>query len=245
MTTPTLPSDIWFKIVGDLPAADRARLAQVDTRLARAQSDPRFWEDLLPTLRAAQLAEISRICPGLAPAVTAQLRRLTTVAGTGQCRGFNGDDQPATTAHLDYPRGVAVDAHGNLYIADTDNHRVRKVDTHGTITTVAGTGEDGFNGDDQPASIAHLDYPRGVAVDAYGTVYIADTFNNRVRTVDTQGAITTVTGIGEEEGQPVGDGEPLSMPPLVRPESLAFDSQGNLYIADTDTHRIRRVLPQF
>ncbi|MFE9898327.1 hypothetical protein ACFYPT_38855, partial [Streptomyces sp. NPDC005529] len=169
---------------------------------------------------------------------------ITTVAGTGE-EGFNGDDQPASIAHLDYPRGVAVDAYGTVYIADTYNNRVRKVDAQGTITTVAGTGQDGFNGDDQPASIAHLDYPRGVAVDAYGTVYIADTFNNRVRTVDTQGAITTVTGIGEEEGQPVGDGEPLSMPPLVRPESLAFDSQGNLYIADTDTHRIRRVLPQF
>ncbi|MET7391144.1 hypothetical protein ACFYPT_38940 [Streptomyces sp. NPDC005529] len=186
MATPALPSDMWLKIVGDLPAADRARLAQVDTRLARAQSDPRFWEDLLPTLRAAQLAEISRICPGLAPAVTAQLhRRRTTVAGTGE-RGFSGDNQPATTARLKYPRGVAVDVHGNLYIADTENHRLRKVDTHGMITTVAGT--------------------------------------------------------REEEG-PVGDGEPLTMAPLERPESLAFDSQGNLYITDTDAHRIRRVLP--
>ncbi|MEW2042218.1 hypothetical protein AB0885_35175, partial [Streptomyces sp. NPDC005534] len=70
MTTPALPSDVWFRIVGELPAADRARLAQVDARLAGLESDPRFWEDLLPTLRAVQLAEVSRICPVLAPAVT-------------------------------------------------------------------------------------------------------------------------------------------------------------------------------
>ncbi|MET7391822.1 hypothetical protein ACFYPT_41520 [Streptomyces sp. NPDC005529] len=152
--------------MGDLPAADRARLAQVDMRLARTERDPRFWEDLLPTLRAAQLAEISRICPGLAPAVTAQLRRrLTSVAGAGE-EGFNGDDQPAAIAQLDFPRGVAVDAHGT--IADTDNHRVRKVDTRGTITTVAGTGQRGFNGDNQPATTAQLNYPRGLTVDAHG-----------------------------------------------------------------------------
>ncbi|MFE9985143.1 hypothetical protein ACFYPQ_42065, partial [Streptomyces sp. NPDC005522] len=166
MTTPALPSDIWFRIVGELPAADRARLAQVDTRLARLESDPRFWEDLLPTLRAVQLAEIGRICPVLAPAVTGQLlrRRLTTVAGTGY-EGFNGDNRPATTAQLKSPRGVAVDVHGNLYIADTRSERVRKVDADGTITTVAGTGEEGFNGDERPATTAQLKSPRGVAVD--------------------------------------------------------------------------------
>ncbi|MFE9898875.1 hypothetical protein ACFYPT_41880, partial [Streptomyces sp. NPDC005529] len=169
MTTPALPSDVWFRIVGELPAADRARLAQVDARLAGLESDPRFWEDLLPTLRAVQLAEVSRICPVLAPAVTAQLRRLrlTTVAGTGD-KGFNGDNRPATAAQLWYPRGVAVDVHGNLYIADTENDRVRKVDTGGTITTVAGTGEEGFNGDERPATTAQLKSPCGVAVDVHG-----------------------------------------------------------------------------
>ncbi|MFE9898412.1 NHL repeat-containing protein, partial [Streptomyces sp. NPDC005529] len=165
---------------------------------------------------------------------------ISTVAGTGQ-RGFNGDNQPATTAQLNYPRGLTVDAHGNLYITDTDNERIRKVDTHGTIATVAGTGQRGFNGDNQPATTAQLASPWDVAVDAHGTLYIADTYNERVRRVDAWGTITTVAGSGEEAGQLAGDGEPLSMAFLKRPCSLAFDSPGNLYIADT--HRIRRILP--
>ncbi|MET7391826.1 hypothetical protein ACFYPT_41625 [Streptomyces sp. NPDC005529] len=239
MTTPALPSDIWFRIVGELPAADRARLAQVDTRLARLESDPRFWEDLLPTLRAAQLAEVSRVCPVLAPAVTVQLRRrLTTVAGTGD-QGFNGDNRPATAAQLFYPRGVAVDVRGNLYIADTYDRRVRKVDAHGTITTVAGAGEGGFNGDDWPATTAHLKSPRGVAVDASGNLYIADTFDHRVRKVDAQGIITTVAGTGEEGFS--GDGQPATTAHLASPSAVAVDVHGTLYIADMENERVRKV----
>ncbi|MFE9898701.1 NHL repeat-containing protein [Streptomyces sp. NPDC005529] len=224
--------------MGELPAADRARLAQVDTRLAGLESDPRFWEDLLPTLRAAQLAEVSRICPVLAPAVTAQLRRLTTVAGSGD-QGFNGDNRPATTAQLFYPRGVAVDVHGTLYIADTENHRVRKVDTGGTITTVAGTGEEGFNGDEQPATTAQLKSPRGVAVDVHGTLYIADTYGHRVRKVDTEGIITTVAGTGEEGFN--GDEQPATTAQLCYPCAVAVDVHGTLYIADMENHRVRKV----
>ncbi|MET7593337.1 hypothetical protein ACFYPQ_42225 [Streptomyces sp. NPDC005522] len=238
MTTPALPSDVWFRIVGELPAADRARLAQVDARLARLESDPRFWEDLLPTLRAVQLAEVSRMCPGLAPAVTAQLRRLTTVAGIGE-DGFDGDGQPATTAHLDGPSGVAVDGYGNLYIADTGNCRVRKVDVQGTITTVAGTGTQDFNGDGQPAATAHLDYPGGVAVDSHGNLYIADTQNCRVRKVDVQGTITTVAGTGEQGFG--GDGRPATAAQLWYPSAVAVDVHGTLYIADTQNRRVRKV----
>ncbi|MFE9985202.1 hypothetical protein ACFYPQ_42400 [Streptomyces sp. NPDC005522] len=240
MTTPALPSDVWFRIVGELPAADRARLAQVDARLAGLESDPRFWEDLLPTLRAVQLAEVSRICPVLAPAVTAQLRRLrlTTVAGTGD-KGFNGDNRPATAAQLWYPRGVAVDVHGNLYIADTENDRVRKVDTGGTITTVAGTGEEGFNGDERPATTAQLKSPCGVAVDVHGSLYIADTENHRVRKVDAQGIITTVAGTGEEGFN--GDNRPATTAQLTSPRAVAVDVHGTLYIADTENHRVRKV----
>ncbi|MET7391807.1 NHL repeat-containing protein, partial [Streptomyces sp. NPDC005444] len=201
---------------------------------------PRFWEDLLPTLRAVQLAEVSRICPVLAPAVTGQLlrRRLTTVAGTGY-EGFNGDNRPATAAQLWYPRGVAVDVHGNLYIADTENDRVRKVDTGGTITTVAGTGEEGFNGDERPATTAQLKSPCGVAVDVHGTLYIADTENHRVRKVDAQGIITTVAGTGEEGFN--GDNRPATTAHLASPRGVAVDVHGTLYIADMENERVRKV----
>ncbi|MET7391854.1 NHL repeat-containing protein, partial [Streptomyces sp. NPDC005534] len=196
-------------------------------------------EDLLPTLRAAQLAEVSRICPVLAPAVTAQLRRrLTTVAGTGE-EGFNGDGQPATAAQLFYPRGVAADVHGNLYIADSQSERVRKVDAEGTITTVAGTGERGFNGDDRPATTAQLDRPSGVAVDVHGTLYIADTYGHRVRKVDAEGTITTVAGTGEEGFN--GDDRLATTAQLCYPSAVVVDVHGILYIADTQNRRVRKV----
>jgi hypothetical protein len=107
---------------------------------------------------------------------------ITTVAGNGT-PGFSGDGGPATNARLRPPTGVAVDAAGNLYIADIFNQRVRKVSTSGTITTVAGTGIYGFSGDGGPATNARLAYPSGVAVDAAGNLYIADQNNHRVRKV--------------------------------------------------------------
>ena len=91
---------------------------------------------------------------------------------------------------------MAVDAAGNLYIADENNHRIRRVDPSGIITTIAGTGEEGFSGDGGPAVEAHLNFPRGVAVDAAGNVYIADHGNHRIRKVDPSGTITTVAGMG-------------------------------------------------
>ena len=105
---------------------------------------------------------------------------ITTIAGTGE-RGFGGDGGPATQAQLDDPTGVAVDGAGTLYIADQYNHRIRRVDSTGTITTIAGTGERGFSGDSGPATQAQLDYPTGVAVDGAGTLYIADASNHRIR----------------------------------------------------------------
>ena len=98
---------------------------------------------------------------------------ITTLAGTG-ARGYAGDGGPATEARLSYPRGVAADAAGNVYVADERNDRVRKIDASGTITTLAGTGTRGYAGDGGPATEARLYYPRGVAVDAAGNVYVAD-----------------------------------------------------------------------
>ncbi|MBK8125111.1 MAG: hypothetical protein IPK56_00080 [Elusimicrobia bacterium] len=108
--------------------------------------------------------------------------------------GYGGDGVPAEGAKLLYPMGLAVDAGGNLYIADTGNHRVRRVDADGVITTVAGNGNGAYAGDNGPATQANLNHPMGVAVDAEGNLYIADTDNHRVRKVDVEGVITTVAG---------------------------------------------------
>ena len=118
---------------------------------------------------------------------------ITTVAGTGE-GGYGGDGGPAYQAQLSSPFGVAADSRGNVFIADEGNHRVRRVDSAGTITTVAGTGEAGYGGDGGPAYQAQLSSPRGVAADSRGNVYIADAGNHRVRRVDPTGTITNFAG---------------------------------------------------
>ena len=165
---------------------------------------------------------------------------IATVAGTGEF-GYSGDGGPAVAAQLIRPWDVAVDGEGNTYIADTQNHAVRRVDASGTITTVAGTGEFGYSGDGGPAVEAQLSYPRGVEVDPDGNVYISDSLNHRIRRVDASGTITTVVGTGEMGFG--GDGGPALAAQLFQAEKLSFDSAGNLYIADTFNHRIRRVDP--
>ena len=163
---------------------------------------------------------------------------ITTVAGTGES-GFSGDGGPATQARLAAPSGAAVDSAGNLYIVDSSNHRIRKVDSTGTITTFAGTGEVGFSGDGGPAIQAQLDTPGGVAVDSTGNLYIADTGNHRIRKVDSTGTITTFAGTGEYGFD--GDGGSASQARLTLPTGVGVDSTGNLYIADTGNHSIRKV----
>ena len=165
---------------------------------------------------------------------------ITTVAGTGAF-GFAGDGGPAVQATLYLPEGVHGDASGHLYIADSDNHRIRRVDAiTGIITTVAGTGAFGFAGDGGPAAEAELAFPLGVFVDRSGALYIADTFNSRVRRVDgATGLITTVAGTGQEGF--AGDGAPANQAALSRPEGVFVDRSGALYIADSANHRVRRV----
>ena len=121
---------------------------------------------------------------------------IASVAGTGES-GFSGDGGPATAARLNYPIGVAVDGAGNLFIADLNNHRIRKVDSAGVITTVAGTGRYGFSGDGGAGTEARLQSPYGVAVDGAGNLFIADAGNERIRKVDSAGVITTVAGTGQ------------------------------------------------
>jgi sugar lactone lactonase YvrE len=165
---------------------------------------------------------------------------ITTVAGNGTA-GFSGDGGAATSASLNYPYGVAVDASGNVFIADSNNHRIRRVEVAtGVISTVAGNGTPGFSGDEGPATGTTLYYPFGVAVDASGNIYIADTTNQRIRRVEAPtGLITTVAGNGT--GGFSGDGGAATSASLNGPNGVAVDASGNLFIADEWNQRIRRV----
>jgi uncharacterized protein (TIGR03437 family) len=166
---------------------------------------------------------------------------ITTLAGNGT-QGYSGDAGPATSAQLSDPIGVAVDASGDVYIADRGNNRIRKVAPSGIITTVAGTGKQGFSGDAGPATAAALANPRGLAVDAAGNLYIADHDNGRIRKVSTNGVIATVAGGGAQSSISfTGDGGPATSAFLNHPAGVAVDGSGNLYIADSGYSRIRKV----
>ncbi|MCS7460764.1 S-layer homology domain-containing protein [Paenibacillus doosanensis] len=163
---------------------------------------------------------------------------ISTVAGTGSA-GFSGDGGPATAAELNYPMGVAVDNSGNLYISDTVNCRIRKVDASGTISTVAGTGVFGYSGDGGSAISAKLSYPSGMTTDKDGNVYFVDQSNHRIRKIDASGTISTVAGTGIAGDS--GDGGSAASAELRSPTGVALDDSGNLYIADFTNNRIRKV----
>jgi trimeric autotransporter adhesin len=165
--------------------------------------------------------------------------KLATVAGTGN-RSFSGDTGPAALAQFDAPAGMAMDTRGNLYVADSRNNRIRKIATDGTVTTVAGNALPGFSGENGPATLAELNHPSGVAIDAAGNLYIADTGNNRVRLVYPTGIIGTLAGNGNTAF--FGDGGVGYNAALNHPEGVAVDEDGTVYIADTGNHRIRRVV---
>ena len=165
---------------------------------------------------------------------------ITTVAGVpkGGTPSALEDGVPATSVILGSPKGVALDSAGNLYIADTGNHLVRKVTPGGLIFSVAGKRVRGSGGDGGPATSAQLNSPTGVCTDGQGNLYIADTYNHSIRKVTPLGVISTVAGGGLG-----GDGGPATSARLAAPSRIALDSAGNLYIADTGNNRIRKVAP--
>jgi NHL repeat-containing protein len=173
---------------------------------------------------------------------------ITTIAGNG-IPSFLGDGGPATAANLQYPTGVTLDRDGNVFIADAANHRIRRIDPDGTISTVAGTGGAGFAGDGGPATEARLHKPTGVAVSRKGELFIADEYNHRIRRVGTHGRISTVAGAtdmppnygGLVPGDYGGDGGPATEAFLNFPTEVLLDGEQNLLIADSSNGRVRSV----
>jgi len=160
------------------------------------------------------------------------------IAGTG-IAGYSGDNGRATNAQLNTPTDVAVDAAGNIYIADSANQVIRRVDTRGTITTVAGNGTIGFSGDGGRATAAQLRSAGGIAVDRSGRLYIADRDNQRVRRVNADGTIVTIAGNGNQAFS--GDNGPATQASLYNPSDVAVADDGTLFISDTFSGHIRRV----
>ncbi len=165
---------------------------------------------------------------------------ISTIAGTG-VSGYSGDGGPATAAMFSDVTGLAMDSIGNLYVADRSNRRIRKVTATGIVSTVAGTGAQGFSGDGGAATAATLNAPTSVIVDPAGNLYFADSSNHRIRRIDNGGTITTIAGNGVAGF--FGDGGLATFASLDFPLGLARDQSGNLYFADGNNNRIRKISP--
>jgi sugar lactone lactonase YvrE len=165
---------------------------------------------------------------------------IETVAGIGR-PGYSGDGGPATEATIATPSAVALGPAGDIFIADYGNHRIRRIASDGTIETVAGNGESGFSGDGGLARLASLNGPYGIFVDGDGVLYIADSGNNRVRRVLSDGTIATIAGTGESGFG--GDGGPATAGLLDSPQAVTTTPAGEVIINDEHNHRIRKILP--
>ncbi|MBL8524726.1 MAG: hypothetical protein JNN20_13630, partial [Betaproteobacteria bacterium] len=163
---------------------------------------------------------------------------ISTVAGNGMS-GFGGDGGPAVSALLNEPQWIVVAPDGTMYVADAANHRIRKIDSSGTISTVAGTGFQGYTGDGGPATMATLRYPQALALDATGNLFVADTRNHRVRKIDTSGIISSIADDGYAVSSPGNQQIPLYG--LAQPKGLVVMPNGDLIIADTNRNKIKKV----
>ncbi len=161
---------------------------------------------------------------------------ITTIAGSG-VRGYGGDGTKATSAKLNFPTSIAFDNYGNVYIADEGNHCIRKIDQFGIITTIAGNGNGGFSGDGGPATLARLNSPKGLGFDDDGNLYVADSYNFRIRKIDQTGKISTIAGNGNSGYS--GDGGPSANASFTYPTDVKFDGNGNMYVADGT--RLRKI----
>src|SRR5438093_10748630 len=238
----------------DLPLHDRSLISHPWHRLSvlltvALLTSPLFISGLIitPAAHAQQAVNLITV-GGIGTSAT-----IIPVAGTGQA-GFSGDGGLATQAMLFLPHRVSFDTMGNLFIPDLFNHRVRKVDREGIITTVAGNGPAGvltpvgaLSGDGDLATQAHLKKAQAAVFDAAGNMFILDSANNRIRGVGpSTGIITTVVGNGppgDGHGGFFGDNGPANLAWLNRPAGLAMDAAGNLYISDVDNFRVRKVSP--
>ena len=168
---------------------------------------------------------------------------ISTIAGTGE-RGFSGDGGPATDALIHGPTGIAVDNDGNVIFIDGGNGRIRRIDTKGRITTIAGRGtwqrNECFSGEGVPAMKSIFCGPEHLDVDTFGNVYVADTYNHRIRVIDTYGIITTVAGSGIDGYS--GDGGSALEASLSEPSGVAVGPDGVIYIADSANNRVRKVV---
>ncbi len=170
--------------------------------------------------------------------VTASTGIVTTIAGNGT-RGFAGDGEAGNLANITDVHGIASDSSGNVYISDTSNNRIRKIDTSGIITTIAGDGTRGYSGDGGTALSASLWFPAGLVIDGSGNIYVADYGSHTVRKITSGGAISTIAGTGTFGYS--GDGGAGSKALVASPMSLALDAAGNLYIGDVGNLNIRKV----
>ncbi len=185
------------------------------------------------------VAVLVPIIAGLAGLLQVRAQTINTLAGGGGTPGYSGDNGQAAEARINFARGVAVDRQGNVFIADTENHRIRKV-TNNVITTVAGTGTEGTSADTGLlATAARLSFPRAVAVDQAGNLYIADTGNSKIHKVGTDGRISKIAGMTTAGFS--GDGGSATLAQLNNPRSLVVDSAGNIYVADGWNFRIRKI----
>ena len=164
---------------------------------------------------------------------------ITTIAGSDSIS--LGDGGPATACELYNPSDVAIDTAGNIYIADGSNNRIRKVNTSGIITTIAGTGTAGYNGDGIAATLAELSYPSSIALDGSGNIYICDDHNFRIRMINTSGIITTIAGTGTSGYN--GDNIAATSAQITSSAGIAVDGSGNVYISDIGNNRIRKISP--
>jgi trimeric autotransporter adhesin len=168
-----------------------------------------------------------------------RIREVNAAGVINSVAGTTDNGRPASFAQLYFPNTVVADGDGNVFIADTDAHRIRKITPAGIMTIVAGNGSAGFSGDGGPAISAQLYYPAAIAVDAAGSLFIADTRNERVRKVTPDGIITTVAG--NLTGRAAGDGGPALQAQLIEPAGVAVDAAGNLFIAEAAGNRVREV----